>query len=174
MKFLRSYLDYLAPKFEKGGKFSKLYPLYEAADTFLYSPADKTKGFVQVRDALDLKRMMVTVVIALQPVVFMACWNTGFQIFQTGEPILGWREDILIWLGILSDSANNSVGNSGGMLAMIALGALYFIPLYLVTNIVGGIWEVLFSIVRGKQINEGFLVTGFLFPLILPPDVPLW
>jgi Na+-transporting NADH:ubiquinone oxidoreductase subunit B len=174
MKFLRSYLDYLAPKFEKGGKFSKLYPLYEAADTFLYSPADKTKGFVQVRDALDLKRMMVTVVIALQPVVFMACWNTGFQIFQTGEPILGWRADILIWLGILSDSGNNSVGNSGGMLAMIALGALYFIPLYLVTNIVGGIWEVLFSIVRGKQINEGFLVTGFLFPLILPPDVPLW
>ncbi|MCC5813618.1 MAG: NADH:ubiquinone reductase (Na(+)-transporting) subunit B, partial [Leptospira sp.] len=135
---------------------------------------DKTKGFVQVRDALDLKRMMVTVVIALQPVVFMACWNTGYQIFQTGEPILGWRADILIWLGILSDSGNNSVGNSGGMLAMIALGALYFIPLYLVTNIVGGIWEVLFSIVRGKQINEGFLVTGFLFPLILPPDVPLW
>jgi Na+-transporting NADH:ubiquinone oxidoreductase subunit B len=174
MRFLRSYLESIAPKFEKGGKLAKFYPLYEAADTFLYSPSDKTKGFVQVRDALDLKRMMVTVVIALQPVVFMACWNTGYQIFQTGEPILGWRADILIWLGILSDSGNNSAGDSSGILSMLALGALYFIPIYLVTNIIGGIWEVLFSIVRGKQINEGFLVTGFLFPLILPPDVPLW
>lgn len=172
MKILRRALDRIAPQFAEGKRWERFFPLFEAIDTFLYSPPERNRGSVHVRDAIDLKRMMVSVVISLQPVVFMAFWNTGYQIFQVGEPILGWRGDLLVWLGLLSDQANGAVFITA--ITQIVLGATYFIPLYLVTNIVGGFWEVLFSIVRGKQINEGFLVTGFLFPLILPPDVPLW
>lgn len=167
MKFLRSSLDKMAPSFEKGGKWEKLYPLYEAVDTFLYSPDSRTQGFVQVRDGLDLKRTMMSVVIALQPVVFMACWNTGYQVLKPqGQALSGWRWDIFQSLGLVSDP--------GSLVSCLVLGALYFFPLYLVTNIIGGFWEVLFSVVRKKDINEGFLVTGFLFPLILPPDIPYW
>ncbi len=176
MKPLRKYLDTLRPHFSEKGKYFRWKPLYEAIDTFFYSPGERTSGFVQVRDAIDLKRVMLTAVIGLQPAVFMAFWNTGYQVLKAGlaqaDPEngffheIGWRGKILQFAGVQPDPES--------FLACFLLGATYFLPVYFVTNLVGGLWEILFSIVRKKDINEGFLVTGFLFPLILPPDVPYW
>jgi Na+-transporting NADH:ubiquinone oxidoreductase subunit B len=171
MKPLRRLLDKLHPAFDKGGKLEKLYPLYEAADTFLYTPGEVTRGPSHVRDGLDLKRMMITVVFALVPCIYMALYNTGYQanlvLSEWGiEAIPGWRGEVMQALG-LSFSPDSFLSN-------LVHGALYFIPVFLVCNIVGGIWEVIFSIVRKHDVNEGFLVTGMLFPLILPPTIPLW
>lgn len=178
MKPLRNLLDRLHPLFDKGGKLERFYPLYEATDTFLYTPGTVTRGASHIRDALDLKRMMVTVVWALVPCIFMAMWNTGYQAnlalaemqqsvgetAATGAP--GWRGAAMTALG---------VGYSpGNFLACLIHGALYFLPAYIVCMTVGGLWEVLFSCVRGHEVNEGFLVTGMLFPLTLPPTTPLW
>lgn len=170
MKALRTILDKFHPHFAKGGKFERLYPLYEAADSFIYTPGEVTEGAPHVRDAIDLKRVMITVVIALLPCFFMAMWNTGYQgnsaLQLTGGSVEGWRGSLLQLLGYS--------GNPASMVDNLLFGASWFIPIYLVTNIVGGLWEALFSIVRGHEINEGFLVTGSLFPLICPPTLPLW
>ncbi len=175
MKFLRRILDNLHPKFAKGGKLEKFYPLYEALDTFLFTPGDVTKGPSHVRDGLDLKRMMSMVVVALIPCVCMALWNTGYQAnLRLAEmPIdqaladQGIRGTILHgWLGLDF--------NPESLLSNVILGTLWFLPVYIVTMAVGGAWEVLFSIVRRHEVNEGFLVTGLLFPLTLPPAIPLW
>jgi Na+-transporting NADH:ubiquinone oxidoreductase subunit B len=170
MRFLREFLDSQKKHFEKGGKFEALYPFYEANDTLLFTPGEVTHGKTHLRDALDLKRMMITVVLALLPCVLMAMYNTGFQANQTissgaGLAIEGWRTDL--YRMIFSDFSPNFLGN-------ILHGALYFIPVLLVTFIVGGHVEVAFALGRKHEINEGFLVTGFLFPLILPPTIPLW
>ncbi len=170
MKALRTVLDKLRPHFKQGGKLARLYPLFEAADSFLYTPGEVTVGAPHVRDAIDLKRVMITVVFALLPCFFMAIWNTGYQtnsIMQTsGGSIEGWRGALLNVLGYTASPDR--------MLDNLLLGAAWFIPIYLVTNIVGGLWEALFSSIRGHEINEGFLVTGSLFPLICPPTLPLW
>ncbi len=168
---LRKLLDRLHPLFSKGGSLELLYPLFEAADTFLYTPADITRGASHVRDGMDLKRMMTLVVLALGPCFFMAMHNTGYQANLAienglGTAIEGWRECVLLWLG-LSHAPTSFVDN-------FVLGALYFLPIYLVTVVAGGVWEVLFSIVRKHDINEGFFVTSALFPLTLPPTIPLW
>ena len=171
MKPLRRFFDRLRPRFESGGKLERLFPLYEALDTFLYSPGEVTRSASHVRDAMDLKRMMVTVVVALIPCIFMAFWNTGYQANMAMESmsvteIDNWRGSIIAMLGV-GYSPESFVAN-------FIHGALYFIPVFLVTNIVGGFWEALFSIVRKHEVNEGFLVTGVLFPLTLPPTIPLW
>lgn len=170
MKTLRNLFDKLHPHFNPGGKFERLYPLYEAADSFIYTPGEVTAGAPHVRDAIDLKRVMITVVIALLPCFFMAMWNTGYQANSAmqlaGGSVDGWRGTLLEMLGYSS--------NPNRFLDNLLLGAAWFVPIYLVTNIVGGLWEALFSIVRGHEINEGFLVTGSLFPLICPPTLPLW
>ena len=170
MKALRDMLDKLHPHFSKGGKLERSYGLYEAADSFLYTPGEVTGSAPHVRDAMDLKRVMITVVIALLPCFFMAMWNTGYQansaMQATGGTISGWRGALL---GMLGYSANPDLFWDN-----LLLGASWFIPIYLVTNIVGGMWEALFSIIRGHDLNEGFLVTGSLFPLICPPTMPLW
>ncbi|MEZ6055663.1 MAG: NADH:ubiquinone reductase (Na(+)-transporting) subunit B [Planctomycetaceae bacterium] len=184
MKALRRILDRLHPLFVKGGKYERLYPLYEAGDTFLYTPPDVTSGPAHVRDALDMKRMMITVVVALGPCILMALYNTGLQAnlaiehqvhdrVLTAEgtelaaaTIVGWRGAIVEGLGVGY--------NSGSLISCFLIGALYFVPIFLVTQIAGGLWEVLFSCVRKHEINEGFLVTGMLFPLTLPPTIPLW
>lgn len=170
MKALRNFLDKLHPHFTRGGKYERLYPLYEAADSFLYTPGDVTAGTPHVRDAIDLKRVMITVVIALLPCFFMAMWNTGYQANSamqlTGGSVEGWRGVLLEVLGY-SGNPNRFADN-------LLLGAMWFVPIYLVTNIVGGLWEALFCIVRRHELNEGFLVTGSLFPLICPPTLPLW
>ena len=171
MKALRNFFDQVHPHFSAGGKLEKLYPLYEALDTFLFTPGEITKGASHVRDSIDLKRIMVTVGVALGPCIFMAMYNTGLQanhILQ-GQGITSldtWRGMVLAWLGLAFDSQN--------FLSNLAHGALYFVPVFLVTNIVGGLCEATFSIVRKHEINEGFLVTGILYPLTLPPTIPLW
>ena len=149
------------------------YPLYEALDTFLYTPGQVTSGPSHIRDGIDLKRMMSTVVVALLPCIVMAMWNTGYQanlaiaaLGITPDAAANWRYGVINSLGVGYDSAN--------LIANLLHGALYFIPAYLVTNIVGGTWEVIFSTIRKHEVNEGLLVTGFLFPLTLPPSIPLW
>ena len=174
MKFMRDTLDKLHPLFDKGGKLQLFYPLYEAADTFLYTPGHVTRGLTHVRDALDLKRLMIMVVVALVPCVFMAMWNTGYQanlaiesIIAAGyEPAFDWHNDIHAMLGLGH--------SSGSFLDNFVYGAIYFLPVYIVCMTAGGICEVIFSMVRKHEVNEGFLVSGLLFPLTLPPDIPLW
>ena len=171
MRPLRAFLDRQAHRFEKGGRFEKLYPLWEAADTFFYTPATVARGSSHVRDAIDLKRMMILVVIAALPCVFMAMYNTGLQANLAIDPaksaaLEGWRHGLIRALGV-GYSPSSSIAN-------ITHGALYFLPLYIVTMAVGLTWEVLFAVVRKIEVNEGFFVTGILFPLILPPTTPLW
>ncbi len=171
MKMLRDLLDRIGKPFHPGGRLQRLFPLYEAADTFFYAPGSVTKGAAHVRDALDLKRMMFLVVIACLPCVFMAMFNTGLQANLALDPgkaaaLTGWRHDVIRMLG---------VGFSpGSLVANLVHGALYFLPLYAVTMVVGLGWEVAFAAVRKMEVNEGFFVTGLLFPLILPPATPLW
>lgn len=171
MKFLRNFLDRQESLFKQGGKLEKYYALYEMIDTFLYTPGEVTKDSTHVRDSLDLKRLMMTVVVALLPCIVVSMYNTGMQANLALEKLgqtaaSGWRGDILVFLGIGIDPY--SFG------ASFIHGALYLLPVLAVTYAVGGAWESLFAMIRGHEINEGFLVTGMLFPLILPPTMPLW
>ncbi|MFV1995112.1 MAG: NADH:ubiquinone reductase (Na(+)-transporting) subunit B, partial [Verrucomicrobiales bacterium] len=171
MKILREFLDKLHPHFTKGGKFEGLYSIYEAIDTFLYSPGHVTTGATHVRDCADQKRIMITVGVALGPCVAMALYNTGYQANLAMSEIgiaaaPGWRGWVMQLLGV--GYSHQSI------LSNVLHGLLYFAPVFLVCNIVGGFWEGLFASIRKHEINEGFLVTGLLFPLILPPTIPLW
>ena len=161
MKPLRRLLDSIHPHVAEGGKLRVAYPLYEALDTFLFSPGDVTKGPSHVRDAMDLKRMMGTVVLALVPCILMAMWNTGYQANLAIESLNidtdasdNWRYPIIEALGIGFSSSN--------LFANLIHGALYFIPVFLVTQIAGGFWEVLFATVRKHEVNEGFLVLSLI------------
>ena len=171
MKPLRSFLDRLEPLFTKGGRFEGLYALFEAVDTFFYSPGDLTRGSPHVRDAIDLKRVMILVVIASTPAALMGMWNVGFQANSAMQSlgtvgIDGWRGVVLSLLGAVYDPA--SVYDN------FLQGALYFVPIYVVTMVVGLSWEILFAGVRNHEVNEGFFVTSLLYALILPATIPLW
>ena len=170
MQFLRNLLDKAEKPFHKGGKLEKLYPLYEATDTFLYTPPDVTKASSHVRDAIDLKRMMTMVVLALIPCVLFAMYNTGFQannaIAHGAHALANWQTALFQMLGFGFDPTS--------ILSCMIHGAIYFLPVYAVTMLVGGHAEVIFAVARKHEINEGFLVTGLLFPLTLPPTIPLW
>ena len=167
---LRSILDSAAPHFEKGGRFEKWYPLYEALDTGLYSPPDVTNNTAHVRDGIDLKRIMITVWICTFPAMLFGMYNLGLQanmaIAGDATLIEGWRECLVQLLGAGHDA--------GSIWDNIVFGAAYFLPVYAVVFVVGGFWEVLFAMVRGHEVNEGFFVTSVLFALILPPSIPLW
>ncbi len=171
MKFLRDILDKQEKFFHKGGKLEKLYPLYEANDTFLFTPGSTTKGASHVRDASDLKRIMITVVVALIPAVFMAMYNTGLQAFRAfqggAQPLANWQTDAMAALGF-------DIVGSGDFLTLLVHGAMYYLPVVIMTLAIGGNIEAIFAIVRKHDINEGFLVTWMLFPLTLPPTIPLW
>lgn len=167
---LRSTLDEFGKKFQKGGPLEKQYPLFEAVDTILFTPGERTRTASHVRDGLDQKRMMITVVIALIPAIIMAMYNTGYQsalAIEGGAKALdNWQEAVfgLFSLGYTSTS----------ILSCIVHGALYFLPVLAVTAAVGGNIEALTAVLRRHEINEGFLVTMFLFPLTLPATIPLW
>ena len=133
-----------------GGKLEKLYPLYEANDTFLFTPDEVTRNAPHARDVLDIKRVMITVVLALIPCVLFAIYNTGYQY-----------------------NVVNQIADTG-FTQHVLRGLMIVMPIILVSYAVGGFWEVLFATVRKHEINEGFLVTGLLFPLTLPPTIPLW
>ncbi|MBU2492896.1 MAG: NADH:ubiquinone reductase (Na(+)-transporting) subunit B [Bacteroidetes bacterium] len=171
MKFLKEFIEKQEHHFEKGGKLEKFFPLYEMTATFMFTSGTVTKSASHVRDAMDLKRMMIMVVYALIPAVLMALFNTGYQanvaLQQLGlSTVESWQGNVIEWLGIGFDKAS--------LLSNVILGSLYFFPIYIVTIAVGGFWEVVFATVRKHEINEGFLVTSLLFPLICPPDIPYW
>ena len=152
MKFIQQAIDKVKPAFEKGGKFEKYYFLFESVETFLFVPKETTlsKG-VQIRDSVDLKRFMMTVIIALLPALVFGTYNVGYQYYQaTGlEPTGAWD---LWWIGIQR-----------------------VVPIIIVSYVFGlFITEFAFSVVRQHPINEGYLVTGILIPLVLPPTIPLW
>jgi len=152
MKFLHKILEKQKPMFEKGGKLEKLYYLFEAGETFMFSPATTAgnKG-VQVRDAIDLKRMMMTVVIAMIPCLIWGIFNVGYQHYiAIGEATSFFSIDNLLF------------------------GSRWVLPIVLVSYAAGGLIEAVFAVIRKHPINEGFLVTGMLIPLIVPPTLPLW
>jgi len=169
MRFLRTFLDKLEPHFDRGGKLEFFYPLYESVDTLFYTPGEVNRGTVHVRDGLNLKRMMIWVVIALMPIVFMAMYNTGLQaaraIAAGATPMDNWQSRLFQAMGF--DFTTDLV-------ACFVYGSLYFIPVFVVGFAVGIGIEVLFCMIRGHEVNEGFFVTGFLLPLTLPPTIPLW
>lgn len=171
MKFLRDTFDKMAPLFEKGGKFEKYHAIYELHDTGLFTPGDVTKTSSHVRDGLDLKRMMITVVFALVPCVLMAMYNTGYQahlaISQGAAPLDDWQTALTSTLGFALNDPSN-------LLANVVHGLLYWLPVFVVTMLTGAVVEVTGAIIRHHEVNEGFLVTGFLIPLTVPPTIPLW
>jgi len=170
MKWLRAFLDRQAGHFESGGRLERFHALWEAPDTFLYTPGTVTAGAPHVRDALDMKRLMMTVVVALAGCVFMALYNTGYQanlaIAAGAAPLDVWQTGVMQAMGLDFSPEDRW--------ACLVHGALYFLPVLFVTFAVGGLWEAVFALVRGHEINEGFLVTGMLFPLTMPATVPLW
>ncbi|MDH5541110.1 MAG: NADH:ubiquinone reductase (Na(+)-transporting) subunit B, partial [Rhizobacter sp.] len=159
------------PLFAKGGPYHRYLVVYEMVDTFLYTPADVTRTAPHVRDGIDLKRLMFYVVIAALPCVAMALWNTGYQAhlamqqLGVGE-VPGWRGFVLGLVGAGHDPAR--------LWDNLWHGLTYFLPIYMVTVAVGGLWELLFAWVRNHEVNEGFLVTSMLYALILPATTPLW
>jgi Na+-transporting NADH:ubiquinone oxidoreductase subunit B len=187
---LRAILDKFEPLFAPGGKLEKLHPLYEANDTFLYTPGTVTTGGTHVRDAIDTKRMMSMVIVALIPCIFMALYNTGYQaekilaanpsLVPEGQGFFDglwsghWRYGVMSFLGIDYAAERGGFMSLSSLLPCLVHGALYFLPAYIVTMVVGGMCEVVFSVIRKHEINEGFLVTGMLYPLTLPPTMPLW
>nr|WP_298410225.1 NADH:ubiquinone reductase (Na(+)-transporting) subunit B [uncultured Halomonas sp.] len=170
MMGIRKSLDNLEPHFHKGGRYEKFYALYEAVDTIFYSPPDVTKGTAHVRDGIDLKRIMITVWMCTFPAMFFGMYNAGLQanmaIADGYGALGGWREAVTMAL--------TSGHEPGSIWANFVLGASYFLPIYLVTFVVGGFWEVLFAVKRGHEINEGFFVSSVLYALILPATIPLW
>ena len=167
---LRNLLDSQKKHFIAGGRLQKLFPLYEAIDTIAHTPGHVTKGRTHVRDGLDLKRMMTIVVVALLGCCGMAVYNTGYQAHKLieagGTPLPGLRTDLMNALGLAFSSSD--------ALSCSVHGALYFVPVFVVCFAAGGAVEVGFSMVRRRDVEEGFLVSGFLIPLILPPAMPLW
>ncbi|MFW6373694.1 MAG: RnfABCDGE type electron transport complex subunit D, partial [Thermodesulfobacteriota bacterium] len=135
--------------FETGGKLEKLHPLYEAVETVVFWPDRVTAVSPQVRDHLDLKRFMSFVILALFPPAVYGIWNTGYQ-------------------------SRLASGLSLDMAGVFLTGLLIFLPMLIVSYAAGFFWEVVFAAVRKHPVSEGFLVTGLLFPLTLPPTVPLW
>lgn len=168
---LKNFIEKIEPHFEKGGKWEKWYALYEAAATIFYTPGHVTKGGTHVRDNIDLKRIMIMVWLATFPAMFWGMWNVGFQaqlgLVQGLTLPEAWQVDFFQFFG-------GAITPETGVLGLIFYGACFFIPIYAVTFIVGGFWEVLFASIRGHEINEGFFVTSILFALILPAEIPLW
>jgi Na+-transporting NADH:ubiquinone oxidoreductase subunit B len=149
MKSLRNYLDKIKPHFEKGGKFEKLHSTFDAFETFMFVPDTVTKKGAHVRDSIDMKRTMAIVVFAVVPTVLFGMWNVGLQHF-------------------------NATGQEGTLLELFWFGFLRVFPIIVVSYGVGLGIEFAFAQYRGHEVNEGFLVSGILIPLVLPVDVPLW
>ena len=149
MKALRNYLDKIKPQFEKGGKFEKLHSTFEAFETFLFVPDKVTFKGSHIRDSFDMKRAMIVVVVAVIPALLFGMWNTGFQHFK-------------------------SLGETVGFWDQFLYGFLKVLPIIIVSYVVGLGIEFAFAQYRGHEVNEGYLVSGMLIPLIVPPDIPLW
>ena len=151
MRLFRKILNSVKPHFLEGGKLEKMYPAYDAFETFLFVPDHTTKSGSHIRDGIDLKRTMITVVIALLPALFFGMWNIGYQHYE-------------IALGIKDTP----------LLDSFMFGFWKILPMILVSYGVGLGIEFAFASFRGHQVNEGYLVTGLLIPMVMPVDVPLW
>ena len=169
---LRQYIDTnIAPHFHKGGRYERFYTFFEMFDTMLYSPANVAHGGTHVRDAVDLKRIMMTVWFCAWPAMLFGMWNVGFQANSAvaagsgAEFIPGWRTDLV---GAVAGF------DPGSLFANFFHGLVYYLPIVIVTYVGGFLWEGLFAWKRGHEVNEGFFVTGILFSLTLPPTIPLW
>jgi Na+-transporting NADH:ubiquinone oxidoreductase subunit B len=151
MKFLRKTLDKVKPTFSEGGKLSFLQSTFEAIETFLFVPNHTTHGGTHIRDGIDLKRTMITVVLALVPCLVWGIFNVGYQHFL-------------------------SLGQTGSFFSVqnFLFGLEKVFPIIIVSYVSGLTVEFMFAQIRRHSVNEGFLVTGILIPLIMPPDVPLW
>ena len=149
MNGLRNFVDKIKPTFEKGGKLGFLHSTFDAFETFLFVPNTVTRRGAHVRDCVDLKRIMIMVVIALLPAMLFGVWNTGYQ-------------------------HSLAFGLEWGFWNMVWYGLVKVIPLYLVSYIVGLGIEFVSAQIKGHEVNEGYLVSGMLIPLIVPVDVPLW
>ena len=149
MKLFKNLLDSVKPHFEEGGKLEKLYPVYDGFATLLFVPGHSAHSGAHVRDGIDLKRTMITVVLALVPALLFGIWNVGFQHYKAlGETVTFWEQ--------------------------VGFGALKVLPMVAVSYIVGLTIEFAFCVIKKHTINEGFLVSGMLIPLIMPVDIPLW
>ena len=149
MSFLRNKIDQIKKPFTKGEKWEKFAPAVNAFDTFMFVPNHTTQKGAHIRDAVDLKRTMVTVIIALIPALIYGIYNTGYQYFiQTGEVFT--------------------------FMDAFIHGAYKIVPMIIVSYVVGLTIEFIFAIYRGHEVNEGYLVTGLLIPMIMPVDIPLW
>jgi Na+-transporting NADH:ubiquinone oxidoreductase subunit B len=149
MKALRNYLDKIKPQFKKGGKFEKLHSTFDAIETFLFVPDKTTFRGSHIRDSIDMKRTMTVVIIAMLPALLFGIWNTGYQHFL-------------------------SLGQQADFGQIILYGLIKVIPIVAVSYIAGLGVEFIFAQYRGHEVNEGFLVSGMLIPLVMPVDVPLW
>ncbi len=149
MKALRNFLDKIKPSFEEGGKFSKLHSVYDGIETFLFVPNTVTKKGAHIRDAIDLKRTMIIVVMSVIPAMLFGIWNIGYQHYL-------------------------ALGQQGTLMQLFWYGLIKFLPLIVVSYVVGLGIEFVFAQIRGHEINEGFLVSGILIPLIVPINIPLW
>jgi Na+-transporting NADH:ubiquinone oxidoreductase subunit B len=167
---LRDLFDKIEPHFEKGGRLENYYAVYEMVDTIFYTPGEVTASASHVRDAVDLKRLMMTVWWCAFLPLFAGMYYVGLHanlaMDQLGvENLAGWRGFLVELL------AGYDAGNWWHNLVY---GAVFYVPIYLVTFVVGGVWEVFFALKRGHEINEGFFVTSILFSLIVPATIPLW
>ena len=149
MKALRKFLDKIKPNFEEGGKFSKLHSVFEGFETFLFVPDKVTNKGAHIRDAIDLKRTMIIVVMSVIPAMLFGVWNVGYQHYL-------------------------AIGEQGTFFELFWFGLIKFLPLLIVSYVVGLGIEFVFAQIRGHEINEGFLVSGILIPLIVPINIPLW
>ena len=168
---LRGFFDSIEPKFLKGGKYEKYFPIYEMIETILYTGKTVTKAAPHARSFVDMKRIMTYVVISTIPCILWSFYNTGLQtniaLGSVGDAAhVGWR----IWI---IDSLGVSL-NPDSVLANTFHGMLYFLPIYITTLVAGGICEVVFATIRGHEVNEGFLVSSMLFALTMPASAPLW
>ena len=146
---LRRYVSKIKPDFTEGGRFAWLQSTFEAFESFLFVPDATTKRGCQIRDAVDLKRTMITVVVALMPALLFGIWNIGYQHYQA------LAETVSFWY-------------------LLGFGLMKALPVIVVSYVTGLAIEFTFAQIRHHQVNEGFLVTGMLIPMVLPPDIPLW
>ena len=170
---LKAYLEKIEPDFEPGGKYEKWYALYEAAATIFYTPGKVNQANTHVRDSIDLQRIMIMVWMATFPAMFYGMYNIGAQANIALLEGAGTLPDM--WQAALFTALGGELGTADvSGLTLFLYGACFWLPIYAVTFVVGGFWEVLFASVRKHEVNEGFFVTSVLFALTLPATVPLW
>jgi len=170
---LRRFLDFQLSHTEKGKPFHFFRPLAEALDTFFYESSIETKSAPHIRDVIDLKRWMMLVVFALFPCILVAIWNSGVQTVVYTEGDFSLLSHYLKASESLSSYFTFCFSNER-WLSILATGAKGFLPVMVISYLVGGFWEILFALIRRHEVSEGFLVTGMLFALILPSTIPYW